>query len=102
MNANRNKAIASEEDMERLIREGAEMALQVDVLASEWSDNQVLLFDDQQSVFRCGTVWFAARLIAQFVLALVLIRTLWIGICSAIYASSNEELSGKKDISFAI
>jgi len=102
MNANRKKAIASEEDKERLIREGAEMALQVDVLAAEWSDNQVLLFEDQQFVFRTDTVWFAARLIGQLALALVLIRTVWIGICSAIHASSNRERSGKKDLSFAI
>jgi len=101
MNANRKKSIASEEDKERLIREGAEMALQVDVLAAEWSDNQVLLFEDQQSAFR-GAVWIAARLVGQLALAVVLIRTLWIGICSTIHASSNEELSGKKDISFAI
>jgi len=101
MNVNRKKYIASEEDKERLIREGAEMAQEVDVLAVEWSDNQVLLFEDQQSAFR-STVWFAARLIGQLALALVLIRTLWIGMCSAMQASSTEELSGKKDISFAI
>jgi len=51
MNDNRKKAIASEEDKERLIREGAETALQVDVLTAEWSDNQVLLFEDQQFFF---------------------------------------------------
>jgi len=102
MNVNRKKSIASEEEKERLIREGAEMALQVDVLAAEWSDNQVLLFEDQQTAFRSGAVWFAARLIGQLALALVLIRTIWVGIWSAIHASSTEEPAGKKDISFAI
>jgi len=101
MNANRKKSIASEEDKERLIREGAEMAQEVDVLAAEWSDNQVLLFEDQQSAFR-STVWFVARLIGQLALAFVLLRPLWISISSANRASSNEELSGKKDSSFAI